>query len=226
MADIRFTSQLDDFSWCVFPYENPISHGGAWSNIDTRWNGLRSDLHVIRAANFSWSMWTAGPFSGSEPIEVWGETTGGQLGAAGEGWRLGIFEASSVGGSNQADGYQFGWFTALGSTTIHRRYDNGNATDIGAEDINISVWNSLMLVRRDPSGYFGYYVSSDDGATWTLSAHATDLTYTGSFYIAVCAEDPTDGGVGWSAFGGGGPSAFVPQIYRRIYVTRRRRDLD
>ena len=214
MADIRRTGQLDDFSWSVFPYENPISHGGAWANVDTFWTGLQGASTYVRANNFSWSYWTAGPFDGD--VEVWAYGVGGGLGAAGEGWRLGLFQ--SVGGSNSADGYQLAWFGNPFGGYFMRRYDNTSPTNIGTgtgENTNPSTY--ILLFRRTAAtSLLEGYISFDNGANWTLVWSATDGTYTGPFYLAIAAEDPSDGGVGWTGFGGGTARQFVPQIYRII----------
>lgn len=217
MADIRQTAQLDDFTWSVFPYENPISHGGAWANVDARWNGLEGggptlQDNAVFANNFSWSYWTAGPFAGD--IEVWGCAAGGGLGAAGEGWRLGFW--TDVGGNFAADGYALAWFGNPFGNFFMRRYDNTNFTGIGGPvDPGGLPTSNLLLFRRHGAGILDGYWSGDNGANWTRVWSATDITYSGAMYLAICAEDPSFGGVGWTCFGGGPLGVNRTQFFRR-----------
>jgi hypothetical protein len=75
MADIRQSSVIqDDFN----RVENPLSHGGDWTNPDTFWNPLEANGSQARISTgvYCNSAWTSEALSGDN-AECWAWTKGG-----------------------------------------------------------------------------------------------------------------------------------------------------
>lgn len=216
MADIRqSTDFLDDFQRAN---ENPLSHGGDWGKTDSGpWPTamVLETLHATHASgigtgNMSWI-----PLSlDGDDAEAWGIATGGN--ASGIAWGIGLF--SSIGGTNQAEGYRFREEVGSGGgATRLYRYLNGSPTTIASSGSSPPTGDpGLLLIRRNGNDVEGWH-SGDSGANWTLYVSATDTTYTTGLHPSIGVTDNSASQIlGWSAFGGGPGPPNRPQIYRWI----------
>jgi hypothetical protein len=206
MPDIRDTDQISTFA---DPPENPLSEGGNWATVDT-YTTLRKQAGVATydGGDIAFAYWTPETFS-EDKIEVWGIPTGGGLGAALEDWRLALWTNTA-----SVVGYMGAYGGGLDKVYFLWRYNGGRPTFIaigsgpGGPD-----YPSAMLLRID-GNQVELWASGDFGANWVLALSATDTTYRGDFYLSLGIEDPTAGGLGWAAFGGGIEDE-IQQIYRR-----------
>ena len=111
MADIRVTSEIDNFSRAD---ENPLSAGGNYAQVRTSGdfsqqlqNKSNDAWPQTGAAHFSASYWTPESFTGD--MEMWGEVTGFTDNQ--NAWYLCFIK--DVGTAN-IDGYICGWIDAVG----------------------------------------------------------------------------------------------------------------
>ena len=96
----------------------------------------------------------------------------------------------------------------LSKTTVIRRYAaDGSFTVIASGGGSYST-GILLQTKGDVVEAWGI-----NSGVWTLRCSANDPTFRGPFYIGMAIEDPTNGGLGFTAFGGGVTSS-RPQIYR------------
>lgn len=217
MANNPSTGLLSEF---LDPPENPLREGGKWLPVfpngvpgttvtDMRKEGGQAtDLPhgAVLNNHIAYSYYTLQQFEGD--AEVWGFPVGGQLGAALETWRLFMFETL-----DPPTGYLVYIGGGIGKDTTLRIYDGNSFTGLGSEAHVYT--NALMLRTNGP--YVEVWANDtdqtfDDPSKWYLRIQATDGTYRGPFYIGMGIEDPTGGGLGWDAIGGGIPHR--TQIYR------------
>lgn len=218
MADIRQNPTfLDDFDRAD---EAPLSGGGNWAFLDSVWSSpmelVSNEATHDGDFTFSFSYWTPEAWDGDE-AEAWGFATGG--GAGGLAWYIGI--QKDVGGSNAVDGYALGFLIFTGNNTSLVLYEALNGSYVirdqaddpgGPFDPNGDLY---LLIRRNGNDVEGW--GSADGVTWTLGVSVTDTTYTTGLFAGIGCND--NGGfqsVEWRDFGGG-PTEFIPQIYRRPF---------
>lgn len=209
MADIRQSTVVrDDFN----RVENPLSHGGDWSNPDTAWNPLQANGSVARITTGAYcnSYWNKDAMSGDD-AECWAMTTGGNSPA--HAWGLHLYTTSSVGGSGTSDGYFWRLeITTGGGTCFLYRLTNNAATTLDTETSNPPTGGGWIgLIRRVGTTIEGW-ASVDLGATWTMYVSATDGTYTGPMYAGLSCAGSL---LGFDYFGEG-VQINRPQIYRII----------
>lgn len=213
MADIRQDTGIKD----TFERadEDPLSGGGNWAQTDTAswYLRLQNDTATSRAGiDIGNSYWTPDTYDGDE-AECWGCCEGG--GASGIRWGVGLF--TSVGGSNQQDGYLFSLANAAvgGYYDLHRML-NGALGTLLANGGDPPVANpGILLIRRNGNDVEGW-LSEDNGATWTMHLSATDTTHMTGFSLGLRITDESGTSLlGFTCFGGGGHTN-RPQIYRWI----------
>lgn len=218
MPQTGFLSTFDD------PPEDPLREGTRWLPpflgdkntgailLDMRKEGgTATDKHHDAQLDgfLAYSYWTQQQFEGDN-VEVWGMPVGGQLGAALETWRLFMWQ--------QLDppvGYLVYIGGALSKETRIRKYNGGAFSFEGLGGSGESYCDGLMLrINGQRIEVWAYNGAGDifDDANWHLRCFSIDTSYRGPFYIGMGVEDPTTGGLGWTAFGGGIPNR--TQIYR------------
>jgi len=218
MADIRQApAVLDDMQR---PDEYPLSHGGDWSpNASDTLNFSPMKLKGFKATHPKWSSgdtpitgperfassWWTESFSTSITgmVEVWAVPSGGN--ASGVAWSLGLFQ--NPGGPNTLDGYFWRQEVTTGGGGTHiYKYTNGTRVVLsaGSSAGTAGFPSRIWLFRIFSSGLMQAYSSNDFGANWTLRTTANDLTYQGTFYLAIGVTDNSFSQLpGWSSFGGG-----------------------
>lgn len=214
MADIRTTAQLTDFTGAN---EDPLSDGGRWASAGVAAGGQlarKSNAAVnsiIGGATLGHSIWTPSTFSDSEDIEVWGQASGGGGGAAGDGWRLGFFNAAG-------QGYTALYFNAASPFVLIRKYFGGLPQNIaGPAGV---LFNAGTFLFRKSGTTLSFYNSQDFGANWSLLLSVDNGEITGDFNLVLGAEDQGGGQIdSWISFGGGNPiTEKRQQIYRVLRV--------
>jgi hypothetical protein len=187
------TSQLSDF---LDPSENPLYENGNWAQLApssppmAKAGGSAGDS-IHNGPNYSY--WTRSVYYTPSIVEVWACTSGGQLGAALETWRVALF--TTLG--DERNGYLVYFGGAITKAFVIRRYDNGAFTEL------IGVGNAYpqklgMRINGDNIEAWGEY-----GGVWSLQCSIVDTTYRGAFFLTIGIEDPTAGGLGMPCFGGG-----------------------
>lgn len=197
-----FLSQFDD------PPEDPLREGGNWFPpflgsipgsyiLDMRKEGgdATDQYHPrVLSGYIAYSYWTPMTFSGDH-VEVWGIATGGQLGAALETWRLFMWQQLYP-----PAGYLVYYGGGIGKGLVIRRY-NGNWTyDVIASAG--SFYPGYLLLRINGADIEAWAADTDP-QNLALQCSAPDPNYRGPFHIGMGIEDPTVGGLAWTAFGGG-----------------------
>jgi len=214
MADIRVTSEIDNFSRAD---ENPLSAGGNYAQVRTSGdfsqqlqNKSNDAWPQTGAAHFSASYWTPESFTGD--MEMWGEVTGFTDNQ--NAWYLCFIK--DVGTAN-IDGYICGWIDAVGDRIQIRRFDNGSATLI--KDValsNLPNGGDLLLLRTVGNDLQAWQ-SVDAGANWSMDTSVTDSTYRTGLSLTLALFSSASNGPKWAGWGGGQAVDFIPQIYRRPF---------
>lgn len=229
MADPRTTGYLSLFK---YPPEDPLREGGKWAmaigtvrsgdNLDMRkyqdHPGMPNELgHASdqsHGAHLSGpigrSFYTRQRFTGD--VEVWGIPYGGQLGAALETWRLFIWSNPIW----NPTGYLVYVGGGLSKDTVIRRYDGlDDYTSIASSPAGYA---SAMMLRINGDDVEAWRVDNgddpDNPANWYMACSVTDTTYRGPYYVGMAIEDPSAGGLSFTAIGGGKP--IKTQIYRYV----------
>jgi len=205
MAAFPNTAQLTTFDP---PAEDPLYEDGAWGPLNAGFAQLyKTGSNTATGDGQRWSIWVKEAFFGN--AEVWACAGGGQLGAALEDWRVGLFTEI---GTNEYDGYEVIVGGSLSKDLIVRRYTNGGFTQIGG--LGSVGYPPLIGMSLTPSNV---NVWIDTGAGWppTPTLSIADNTYRGAMYAGIGLEDPTSGGLYFSCFGGGQPNR--PQFFRWLY---------
>jgi hypothetical protein len=218
MADIRLTDTLDNFSIL----EDPLGEtDGRWAKAFGNPTGrMLTTLHVgvatasgISGAGDQVYYWTPETFVGN--VEVWGQIHEQQ--EITEGWRMGIFNASSV-----TTGYQLIIWDPIGSPVVWQIRDGSSSTVLQSVEWPIT-WGDLVLCRRingvfetwraPAPGGEPYPGPPADGETWEGPINSLGWVDAEEVVIAIgtATDDPDEG---WTKFGGG-VTSIVPQIYRR-----------
>jgi len=219
VADIRqSTGILDDF---IRADEDPLSHGGDWSNPDTAWTQLKlgsgtiDNVALKGTGAYSNSYWNPMVMSGDD-AEVWACTFGGN--SPSQAWGFHLYTTSSVGGSGTSDGYFWRMeITTGGGTCYLYKLTNNAATLLDTNTANPPTGgNWIGLIRRVGTTIEGWADGEDNGATWTKYVTATDATYTGDMYGGISLAGTL---VGFYCFGAGPRVARRQQIYRILHGT-------
>lgn len=209
------TALLDEFD-C--PPENPLSEDGRWQQTTPERPPLKKvtvSLGVCGATDSennpapNYSHWAQETFDSEKGVvEVWGCTTGGQLGVALETWRVALW--SSVG---SVTGYLLFYGGAISKGFKIRQYDGNLAsfTEIASSAaVGYPERIGLKINGADIEGW-GMYAG-----VWTLMCSAPGNTaYRGKFYLGLGIEDPTGGDLGFACLGGGVPRR--TQFFRWLY---------
>lgn len=228
MADPRTTGYISLFEP---PEEDPLREDGAWAmafgvtpsgnDLDMRkyqeipGSGLGHATNQHHGTTLSGpigrSFWTRERFSGD--CEVWGIPYGGQLGAALETWRLFLW-ADPI---TAPKGYLVYIGGGIGKDTVIRRYDGGGASDytVLASDSRGYATGLCLVINGDDVEAWGSTGSPSNPANWVMRCSATDTTYRDDLYLGMAIEDPTNGGLSFTAIGGGHRRK-RQQIYRRL----------
>lgn len=207
MPDIRRTDYFD----LAGPAEYPMRLGGRWGPVDTYWGenekepGLQFGSGALAYPHDTgnglfWSVNNEASYTGD--VEAWGTMIGGQFGVAGEGWRIGLWDALSLGGGGTARGYVAMLFIALGGLLAIRKYTAADTWSYLAAGAPDSPWNQQMLLRRRGDD-IELWQGLAGGSVWTLKLSATDTDYVTNMMVGFGSEDPTHGGLGWESVGGG-----------------------
>jgi len=212
MADIRKTPLLDDFQR---PAENPLSFGGKWAGIGGTGLRISSPGHCHSnpgggsgVLNVQQSYWTPATYSvsGTKEVEVWCNCGG--FANFQDGWLLGLFNSSY-------QGYSARWSEEIGNNAVQIRRFNGTGSNVVLKDDRTfgnlvpNAGTDILLFRTNGANVELWW-SSDNGATWTLRAFATDSTYRSNLRLVIGLNNAPE----WLGFGGGLPIT-SQQIYRR-----------
>jgi len=194
--------------------ENPLSEGGTWSQTTPARGALkRASNHATYAGSdpTSYSHYNVEQLStAGGSAEAWGCSSGGQLGAALETWRLGLW--STVGSGVQ--GYQLYFGGALSKDFVLRRYDGGitNFTQIGPGQ-NSDYPVKMGLVVRDDGDIEAWATFTATPTTWELQITTNDTTYPGPFYAGLGIEE--NDSLYWTCFGASIEVTWMPEFIRR-----------
>jgi hypothetical protein len=194
------------------PSENPLSMGGTWTQL----TGARPPLQKVGAsvtnsqAALCYSVYTQDVFyaTGDNIIEVWGCSSGGQLGAALETWRVALWQAPYY----LSRGYRCYYGGGIGKGFSIARIDdptgpaNGIASAGGGYPTNLGM--------RIDGAAIQCWASYDNGVTYALMCEGNETTYRGNFYLGLGIEEDAIGDLGFTCFGGGIKNR--TQIYRII----------
>lgn len=220
MSDIRQSTTIrDDFErtdenpiefTTEHPWVTPFILGSPVALL----SGALTDTNIFGA----YAYWFADPQSdaGGGVPEGWGRV--GASYAFPLGTRQGLF---TTGG----DGYAV--LETGGFNIILRRYDGGTFTDISGSVDAGSILpagftsNDCLQLMRLTATHLELWRTTDpdDDTTWEFICSVPDTNYRSDLYLSFGATGQEDG---WVEIGGGPRPPFVPQIYRRIYVTPRR----
>lgn len=211
MAIPPTTTQLYDFA--DYPDEDPLSIGGAFSEYDYGASGplrlsggcVTDEAHVtVIAGPIYYSFLTTQQWS--DDVEVWACTSGGQLGAAVESWRVGLAQGAPV-NSGRKVGYLALFGGGIGKAYQLRRYD-GDPVWATLAEVGDGYPDKILLRTNGPD----VEVWGEDAGVWSLKISEPDNTYRGPFNLFLGIEDPTSGGLCISCMGGGVKNR--TQIYR------------
>lgn len=217
MTDIRFSSQIDDFNRAD---ETPLA--SPWAQTDSGYLPsliLKSNAVTHAGGQVSGdSYWTTNSFDDSV-IEVWAIPTGGGGGAAGIAWAIDFWQ-NPGGSSGQNDGYRFRNEHSIGNAQNLYRITNGAGPAIaGPASGFTSASGDIMLLRyTKATALFECFLSTDNGANWTLQMSVSDSTYTPPFYVGLGIVDNSGGQIlAWTAVGAGTRTIRKrAQIYRWV----------
>ena len=155
----------------------------------------------------NYSYWTRDAFSG-DIVEAWMCTSGGQLGAAVETWRIALLLDDPA----QFQGY-LGYFGGgITKEIVIRQYDDVGTQNVIAQGALPGGAYPEMIGLRINGDAVEFWAMIT--GTWALYLTVNDTTYRGAFYLVIGTEDPTGGGLSISCFGGGVKNR--TQIYRVI----------
>lgn len=202
MADIRLTPQLTDF---VGPDEDPLSMDGRFGPLGFRPlqlqrfnNTATSQPHpTVIDGYIAASRWTPETFTGN--VEVWACTDGGQLGAALESWRIDLWNAPL-----NLQGYSFLYGGGISKGYFLRYYSGGGVSNFTNLASSAGGFPDIMMMRLTPTNVEGW-ASFDNGANWSLMVSVADANFRTNLHMSLQVEDPTNGGLYFSCFGGGVP---------------------
>ena len=198
------------------PNESPLSQGGKWFQA----RGDRDPMRVVGTdatdtthdgANYSYYGET--PLGTSpNPVEVWCCTTGGQLGAALETWRVFLmFGPASPGGLLPGNGYLMWFGGGLAKSLVLNRYDAWNFGPNVEGGLPGSAYPEKIGMRITNGTVEGWVQIT---GVWSQILTLTDSTYRGTFYGGIGVEDPTGGGLAIPCFGGA-LVLWLPSFLRR-----------
>lgn len=217
MADIRQTSELDDF-------ERPdqfltADPPGLWLHTAvTVWPSLEINSGVceLQAAESDGSnYWIAQDFDSPSGIEVWGIAEGG--GTSGIAWDLEFLKNP---GSSAVDGYRMRQGVAAGGEFVELyRLDNAVATSLGFIGGGFSGGDGvddMLLFRYIPADDELQAWFTTDGVNWTNILSVIDSNHEPPFWLGTHLRDNSASQIhGWEGFGGGAIRRRT-QIYRYV----------
>jgi hypothetical protein len=191
------------------PDENPLSENGAWRGLDAHAPMQKLGPHNITntTATINYSTYVAQAFyaSGTNIIEIWACTVGGQLGAALETWRVYLFQ--NIQGAYY--GYMFRYGGAIGKSFELRVYTGGGTSGTNIAQVGGGYPDRLGL-RINGAVIEGWAMY---GGVWQLMCSATNTAYRGYFYGGCGTEEEfVIGSLGINCFGGG--VVHFTQFYR------------
>jgi hypothetical protein len=207
MADIRYTTAvLDNFNR---PNEDPVLP--PWKTDVGQTMKIQGNQFWGKSfptqANIAY--WSTESFDGD--MECWGKI-GFPGPPIGSGWRLGLCVAGP-----DFMGYEVLMHNGVGPDgwTI-RRYNPGagSFTNLASALTSLPSTNHLVLMQLVGTA-INCYVSTDNGANWTLKVSANENTYRTNLYGFL---GTTGTEISWNDFGGGIPRELRhrPQMYRWI----------
>lgn len=205
MADVRYTTAIiDDFNR---PDENPIQLPWKrdWaSRIDMELNNNAVGSPNPSPSSGASAYWSTQNFSGDD-IEAW-STTAGNANIQ-DSFQIGLWTSGTPSGYELhipnpvgADTWQL-WRYVAGVTNqlasvLHAAPAVGTMVRINTNATHLQAWESL-----------------DAGANWTLIVQVATTQFRSNLYIMLGARG---GGPGWDNVGGGVPTTFMGQYYRRV----------
>ena len=201
-----FDTQLSDF---IGPDENPLSEGGNWAQSFSSRAPLRrfgNKATTSSTSNPNYSHWTT-TFNFDDGGDVFACTQGGQLGAALETWRVTMWQ--TVGGTN-VNGYELYMGGGLSKPFVLSKYVAGVQTVLCTTAFHgYPQMIGINLTATDVEAWSMF------GGTWGMECSGPDVAFRGDLYIGAALEDPSNGGLYMSCFGGGPPvEVRRQQIYR------------
>lgn len=155
--------------------ENPLYDDGNWDQTEpTRAPLQRLSNSATNSAsgNPNYSHWTHPAQEVAGLVEMYACTTGGQLGADLETWRIALW---TITGSN-VTGYLAYFGGSLSKDTVLRRYDGGLGSFTQIASQSFVAWPERMGLRITPTDVEVY---EDYGGGWVFSCGAADTTYRG-----------------------------------------------
>lgn len=162
------------------PNENPLSDGGRWIQGFFGYP-LHREGNIAKVTTegvLNGMVWVANIFP--SPCEVWACTNGGQLGAALETWRVGMFLSTPY----DQIGYQSYYGGALNKAFVIRRYDGvGSWTELISFQTLAYPERIGMRITTTHIEQWARY-----SGVWTFIHQAADTNHRGPFLASIAME--------------------------------------